>query len=248
MDEYGPQTYGQRWADVYDQWTERLLGEDATRAAVDALYDLAAGGNVLELAVGTGRLALPLSARGLSVHGIDASPEMVAKLREKPGSDAVQTTFGDFADVDVEDSFDLIFVAFNTFFALTTQDRQVECFQNVAARLKPGGVFVVEAFVPDMTRFHGNQTLRVNHVSANALTLDASRHDSVGQTIDSQEVVITAGGIELRPIHIRYAWPSELDVMARVAVLRLDERWSDWSRSPFTGASSGHVSLYRAPA
>lgn len=152
---------------------------------------------------------------------------------------------GDFADVAVEGPFDLIFVAFNTFFALTTQDRQVECFQNVAAHLNPGGAFVVEAFVPDMTRFHGHQTLRVTDVSADKVVLDASRHDPVTQTIDSQQVVVSEDGISLRPVHLRYAWPSELDVMARLAGLQLHAQWGSWDQSPFTAASTSHISVYR---
>jgi SAM-dependent methyltransferase len=244
MDDYGPMTYGQRWADVYDEWTAVQLGDEVARAAVGVLADLAAGGRVLELAIGTGRLALPLAARGLTVQGIDASEQMVGKLREKEGGGAIPVTIGDFADVGVEGQFDLVFVAFNTFFALTTQDRQIDCFRNVAGHLKSGGVFVIEAFVPDMTRFQDHQTLRVNRMTTDEVLLDASRHDPLTQTVQSQEIVISEGEVRLRPVHLRYAWPSELDVMAQLAGLALRDRWGGWDRSPFTGSSMSHVSVY----
>lgn len=144
MEGYRPSTYGDRWADIYDEWTDQRIGA-STQATIDGLADLAAGGRVLELAIGTGRIALGLVARGLEVHGIDASEEMIAKLRAKPGGEAIPVTIGDFADVDADGRFDLVFVAFNTFFALTTQDDQVRCFANVARHLTDDGVFVIEA-------------------------------------------------------------------------------------------------------
>jgi SAM-dependent methyltransferase len=242
MEGYRPQTYGDRIADVYDAFHEEI-GLD-TEGAVGTLAELAGDGPVLELAIGTGRIALPLAERGLEVHGIDASEAMVAKLREKPGGDRIPVTIGDFADVGVDGPYFLVFVAFNTFYALGTQDDQLRCFANAAARLAEGGVFVLEAFVPDLARFDRGQRLQTNSVSATEVVLDASRHDQAAQTITSMHVVVTEEGTRLYPIHMRYAFPSELDLMARVAGLELKHRWSDWKRGEFTQRSQQHVSVY----
>lgn len=243
MEGYGPETYGDRWADVYDEYFAGFFGE-SREATLAVLAELARGGPVLELAVGTGRLAIPLAARGLAVHGIDASEAMVAKLRAKPGGDAIGVTIGDFADVAVDGSFPLVFVAFNTFYALTTQDDQVRCFENVAAHLTDDGVFVVEGFVPDVARFDRGQRAHVVKVTPERVVLDLTRHDPVTQSVASQHVVITSDGIRLLPIALRYAWPSELDLMARLAGLRLRERWGGWNREPYTAESIRHVSVY----
>ena len=240
-DEYGPETYGDRIADVYDHF--HTLPED-TEAAVGVLAELAGDGPVLELAIGTGRLALPLAARGLEVHGIDASEGMVAKLREKPGGDAIPVTIGDFADVAVDGTFSLVFVGFNTFFALLTQEDQVRCFANAAARLADGGVFALEGFFPDLGRFDRNQRPNVTTVEVDEVLLDTARHDPVAQRIDSAHVVIRDGSVRLYPIRLRYAFPSELDLMARLAGLELKERWGSWKREPFTAESGRHVSVY----
>jgi SAM-dependent methyltransferase len=242
MEGYGPETYGDRIAGVYDTFHDEI-GLD-TEGAVEALAELAGDGPVLELAIGTGRLALPLTERGLEVHGIDASEEMVAKLREKPGGDTIPVTIGDFADVGVDGTFSLVFVAFNTFYALTTQDDQLRCFVNAAPRLAESGVFVLEAFVPDLARFDRDQRLQTSSISATGVVLDASRHDQAAQTITSMHVVLTEEGTRLYPIHMRYAFPSELDLMARVAGLELKHRWSDWKRGEFTRRSGQHVSVY----
>ncbi len=199
---------------------------------------------MLELAIGTGRLALPLAERGLEVHGIDASERMVAKLREKPGGDRIPVTMGDFADVGVEGRYALIFIGFNTFFALQSQDEQVRCFANVAAHLDDGGVFVVEGFVPDLARFDRGQRTNTTGVEARRLLIDASQHDPVEQRVVSQHVVITEEETKLYPVSIRYAFPSELDLMARLAGLELQNRWGGWRREPFTGDSPRHVSVY----
>jgi SAM-dependent methyltransferase len=241
MEGYGPATYGDRIADTYDELYAETLDTDR---AVEALAELAGGGPVLELAIGTGRLALPLAERGLEVHGIDVSERMVARLRAKPGGDAIPVTMGDFAEVPVEREFALIFVAFNTLFGLLTQEDQVRCFVNVAKHLAEGGVFVVEAFVPDLARFDRGQRTQVTQVDANRVMFDASRHDPVEQRIDSQHVVISEDGTRLYPVSIRYAFPSELDLMARLAGLELRERWGGWTREPFTAESGRHVSVY----
>jgi SAM-dependent methyltransferase len=241
MEGYGPATYGDRIADVYDAFYEETLDTDR---AVEALADLAGGGPVLELAIGTGRLALPLVERGLEVHGVDASERMVEKLRAKPGGEAIKVTMGDFADVPVEGEYRLILIAFNTLFALLTQEDQLRCFENVARHLIPDGVFVVEAFFPDLARFDRDQRTGATWVDAGRVMLDASRHNAIEQRVDSQHVVITEEGTKLYPVSIRYAFPSELDLMARLAGLRLRERWGSWKREPFTAASGRHVSVY----
>ncbi len=199
---------------------------------------------MLELAIGTGRLALPLVERGLEVHGIDASERMVEKLRAKPGGDAIPVTMGDFADVGVEGEYRLIFIAFNTLFALLTQDDQLRCFANAAEHLTDDGLFVVEAFRPDLGRFDRGQRTNVFRVDAEQVMLDASRHDPLEQRVDSQHIVITEAGTKLYPVSIRYAFPSELDLMARLAGLELRERWGSWKREPFTADSNRHVSVY----
>jgi SAM-dependent methyltransferase len=240
MEGYGPATYGDRIADVYDS----LYKELDTEAAVATLAELAGEGPVLELAIGTGRLALPLAARGLEVHGIDASEAMVAKLREKPGGDRIPVTMGDFADVGVTGSYSLIFVGFNTFFALTTQGDQLRCFANVAAHLTGGGVFALEAFFPDLGRFDRGQRPHVAVVEPDRVMIDAAKHDPVEQRVDSSHIIFTNEGTTLHPVSIRYAFPSELDLMARLAGLELQNRWGGWRREPFTADSHRHVSVY----
>jgi SAM-dependent methyltransferase len=243
MKDYDEATSGDRIADVYDEW---YAGLDPGPAA-DTLAALAGGGRALELAIGTGRIALPLAARGVEVHGIDASEEMVARLRAKPGGDRIPVTIGDFADVGVEGSYALIYVAFNTFFALLSQDDQVRCFANVAAHLADGGVFVLEAFVPDLARFDRGQRVQATRVEADWLTFDVSLHDPVEQRVSSQHVLVDGNGVRLRPVELRYAFPSELDLLARLAGLQLRERWGGWKREPFTARSGSHVSVYAAP-
>jgi SAM-dependent methyltransferase len=238
---YDASTYGERIADVYDQWP-RLPA--STERAVEFLAAVAGRGPILELGIGTGRLALPLTQRGFAVHGIDASPAMVAKLRAKPGGDRVTVAMGDFADMAIAGRFSLIFVAFNTFFGLLTQDDQIRCFRGIAEHLTDDGVFVLEAFVPDLTRFTHGQRVGATDVATDSVSLETSVHDPVAQRVRSQQVVITERHVKLYPVEIRYAWPSELDLMGRLAGLCLRERWGGWNREAF-GASSGvHVSVY----
>ena len=203
---------------------------------------------MLELAIGTGRLALPLAERGLEVHGIDASEAMVAELRDKPGGDRIPVTMGDFADVGIEGRYALIFIAFNTFFALQSQADQVRCFANVSPHLTDGGVFVLEGFVPDLARFDMDQRVQALEVGVDDLRLDVSVHDPVLQRVVVQHVQIEGERVRLDPVELRYAFPSELDLMARLAGLELRNRWSSWRREPFTADSSGHVSVYGRPA
>ena len=214
-------------------------------AAVAFLQRLAGDGPALELAIGTGRIALPLAARGVRVDGIDLSPDMVARLREKPGGEAISVTIGDFAEVSVEGSYRLIYVVFNTLFNLLSQEQQVRCFCSVAAHLTADGTFVVEAFVPTfLTRLRDDQYVDAEAVEVDSVWLDVGRHDPVAQRLDETHVHLTRDGVRLYPIVTRYAWPSELDLMARIAGLGLKERWGGWGREPFTSASPLHVSVY----
>jgi SAM-dependent methyltransferase len=244
MDDYGSATYGDRIAAIYDSEVETPADTDET---VAFLAELAGPGPVLELGIGTGRIALPLLERGLEVHGIDASERMVERLRAKPGGDRATVTIGDFAEVAVDGTFPLVFVVFNTFFALLDQDAQVRCFQRVAAHLAAGGAFAVEAFVPDPARFSSGQHLSTREVTAGTVRLDASVLDRARQRVHTQHVFLDEQGIRLYPVQLRYAWPSELDLMARLAGLQLAERWSGWHREPFTSTSQRHVSIYRHP-
>ena len=237
--EYNESTYGDHIAQIYDQWHPVAAPE-----MVAALANLAGAGPVLELGIGTGRIALQLVARGLEVHGIDASVAMVEKLRVKPGGNHIPVTIGNFAEVGVDGNYSLIFVAFNTFFALSSQEEQVQCFANVAKRLRPGGLFLIEAFVPDLTRFTRGQVLQAYRVENDEVRLEASRHDVLTQRVISQQVIISEAGIKLYPIQVRYAWPAELDLMARLAGMRLRERWSNWRGEPLTAESTNHISIY----
>jgi SAM-dependent methyltransferase len=233
------ESYGETVAGIYDAWYS-----DVDPRAVDALADLARGGRVLELGIGTGRIALPLSAKNVEVHGIDASPSMISRLREKPGGDRITITQGNFAEVPVEGKFALIFIVFNTFFMLLSQEEQVQCFRNAAEHLEPGGCFVVEAFVPDLSRFTGGQVNWATKVTADEVLLDVGQHDAMNQRVMGQKIVLTEGNVRLYPAQIRYCWPSELDLMGQLAGLRLRERWDNWKREPFTAGSGQHISIY----
>jgi ubiquinone/menaquinone biosynthesis C-methylase UbiE len=243
MEGYRQSTYGDMIASIYDELHGRLPAE----AASDFLADTAEDGPVLELGVGTGRIALPLVERGVTVHGIDASAAMLARLRTKPGADRVTYVLGDFAHLPLRGPYALVFVAFNTFFNLYSQADQVVCFEGVRRVLRPGGTFVVEAFVPDPTRWDRDQRVSVAETSLSGFSLDVTRHDPVTQRISGHTARITQEGIRLYPLLARYAWPSELDLMARCAGLVLTDRWSSWTGEPFTAASRSHVSVYEKP-
>jgi SAM-dependent methyltransferase len=239
MSGHDPSDYGRRFAEIYDTWFAAYDDE-----AITTLRDLAGGGRALELGIGTGRIAAPLKRQGVDVHGIDASAVMVAKLRGKPGGDSIPVTLGDLADVGVEGQFSLVFVVFNTFFVLLSQDDQVRCFRNVARHLTSDGVFLIEAFVPEMTRYSGRQTMRVISIGDREVRFEATQIDPVSQQVVSQQVTLTEQGAHLYPIRIRYAWPSELDLMAQMAGLRLQERWGGWRRTPVRADSATHISVY----
>ena len=219
-----------------------------TEQTVAFLAEVAGGGPVLELAIGTGRVALPLAERGLEVHGVDASEAMVAKLRAKPGADRITVTMGDMADVPVEGRFSLVYLIFNTFFGLLTQDDQARCFRNVGERLAENGVFVLDVFVPDLARFDRGQRVSTTNVGTDTAWLNLDRHHPVEQRVDSIHAVLREDGVKLYPVRIRYAFPSELDLMAQLAGLRLRERFGGWEREPFTERSGQHVSVYERVA
>ena len=239
MESYGAETCGERIAGIYDDWYGAF--DDAT---VATLGELAQGVRALELGIGTGRVALPLLHSGVEVHGIDASEAMVDRLRAKPGGENIPVSLGDFADIAVEGQFSLIYVLFNTFFSLLTQDDQVRCFENVARHLSADGVFLIEVFVPDLKRFDGGQAVRATRVGNDEVRLDVSQLDRASQCVVSQHVALTEQGVRLYPVKLRYAWPSELDLMARLAGLELRHRWDSWQRTPFTEESGKHISVY----
>jgi SAM-dependent methyltransferase len=249
VEAYGPETYGDHIADLYD---ERYAQRDPAPAAL-RLAELAGAGPVLELGIGTGRVAVPLAAllapNGIALHGIDASEAMVARLRERVGDTSIPVVIGDMRAVAAPaGAYSLIYVVFNTFFALLDQDAQVDCFANVAARLSPGGRFVIEAFVPDLSRFeHGQRTSAVT-LTVDSVDLDVVVHDAVGQRVEGQHVLIRESGTKLLPVALRYAFPSELDLMARLAGLTLESRHHGWANEPFTAESAMHVSVWTRPA
>jgi SAM-dependent methyltransferase len=236
---YSPSTYGDEIAEVYDG----LYG-DIDPAAIQTLVELSGRGPTLELGIGTGRLALPLQQHGVPIRGIDASKAMIELMRGKPGGAGIGVTIGDFSEVVIDERFQLVFVAFNTFFNLLTAKHQLRCFSNVASMLRPGGTFLLEAFVPDLGRFDRGQRLAVSRIEPGAVWLEAAIHDASNQRVDSHLVRLSREGIRLFPICIRYAWPSELDLMARAAGLRLRARWAGWQKQTFSSASGAHVSLY----
>ena len=214
-------------------------------AAVAFLEQLAGRGPVLELGIGTGRIALPLAARGVRVDGVDLSPAMVAQLRAKSGGDEISVTVGDFADVPAPGAYRLIFVVWNTLLNLLTQEDQVRCFENVAAHLTDDGSFVVEAFVPAfLYRLRNDQYVDAEAVQVDEVRLDVLRHDAATQMLEESHVSLSRTGVHLNPVVQRYAWPSELDLMARIAGLRLQGRWGGWAREPFSSSSNAHVSVY----
>ena len=242
MEGYGPETYGERIAEVYDEW---FHPPTSTEDAVAFLAGLAGKGPVLELAIGTGRIALPLAARGIEVRGIDASEAMIAKLRSKPGGQDIQVTMGDFADVGAEGHFTLIAIVFNTLWALPTQEDQVRCIRNVANHLSKDGAFVTEMYVPDPARFDRDQRVQVRTIESRRVVLEASQHHPKHQRVSSQLIALEdGGGTSMFPVELRYVWPSELDLMAELAGLRLGERWGGWNREPFEN-SDWCISVYR---
>ena len=242
MEKYEPvMSFDEAAAEAYDDVSQR--GDEME--TVEFLEQLARGGPALELAIGTGRIALPLAAQGIRVDGIDFSSAMVAKLRVKPGGAQIAVTIGNFADVTVKGRYRLIYLIFNTLFNLLSQDEQVRCFENVTDHLTDDGCFVVETFVPAfLHRLRDNQYVDAEAIGVAEVRLDVLRHDMERQVIEESHVSLSAAGIRLNPVVQRYAWPSELDLMARIAGLRLKQRWASWAREQFTSTSSNCVSVY----
>lgn len=234
--------YGESIAKIYDEWESDLASDPA--ATVEFLFQRAAGRRVLELGIGTGRIGLPLAARGVQVAGIEISPAMIAQLRAKPGGKAIHVTIGDMVDVQ-GGPFDLVFAVYNTMMFILSQDDQVRCFQNVARRLTPAGVFVIENWIPsDSEAVRSAHRTKTTILSKERVLLDVEDWDQTLQHIRGRSVVIGAAGIEVYAYGVRYIWPTELDLMARLANMRLRERWGGWRNEPYTSTSRNHVSVY----
>jgi SAM-dependent methyltransferase len=236
--------FGEAVAKRYDESSAGHFDPAVVDPAVDFLAELAGTGAALELGIGTGRIALPLAARGVSVHGIELSEAMTAQLKAKPGAEAIPVAIGDFATTRVDGTFSLVYLVFNTIGNLTTQAQQVECFRNAAAHLEPGGTFVIEVGVPNLRRLPPGETVIPFHVSEDRLGFD--EYDVAGQGLISHHLEIVDGRAIRNSIPFRYVWPAELDLMAQLAGMSLRERWSGWRREPFTSDSDKHVSVWAA--
>jgi SAM-dependent methyltransferase len=241
MDRFDIRAFGELNAENYD--VEHDPG--TTDQCVALIAELAGPDRVLELAIGTGRIAIPLSKLGFLVDGIDASPAMLEKLKAKQAdAPTIETTVADMANFNLDRTYDFAYLVFNTLLNLTSQAAQVACFQNTAQHLNSGGRFLVETIVPDIAVFTDNQYLRTDEVSFNDVRIEAATHDPVSQLVECQRIRISAEGTSVKPFVYRYAWPSEIDLMANLAGLKLVDRWGDWQRGPFTPDSAMHISVY----
>jgi SAM-dependent methyltransferase len=236
--------FGERVAERYDDSLGEMGDHAVVESTVDFLAALAGDGGALELGIGTGRIALPLAKRGIRVHGIDLSEAMVARLRAKPGGDAIGVTIGDFATTRVDGTFSLAYILFNTIMNVTTQDAQIACFENAAAHLEPGGCFVVEVMIPALRVLPPGETIHVFSYT-NPTRFGFDEYDVANQGLISHHYGVPGDGSFGRAsIPFRYAWPAEFDLMARIAGMTLRERWSSWNREPFTSDSTTHVSVW----
>jgi SAM-dependent methyltransferase len=243
MADYESHTYGDKVAEVYDRMP--YVAARPSDATVEFLAAVAGKRRVLELGIGTGRIAIPLAAKGFKVSGLDASAKMVAQMRAKPGGDAIPVVMGNFGDVKIGGKFSLIYVVFNTFFSLPTQEAQVRCFQRIATHLTDDGVFVIEGFVPDLGRYDRGQRVGAIYASAERVLFEVTQNDVSEQCIRSVQVEIRdAEAPRLYPVQLRYAAAAELDLMARLAGMRLRARYGGWNREPFNIMSQSHISLY----
>lgn len=244
MDNFGPTTFGTLNAEDYDA----VQDPDTTDQAVDLLFGLFGASRVLELAIGTGRIALPLAARGAQISGIEASPDMVDLLRAKPGGADMPVVIGDMADAQAYAQtgaeFDHAFLVFNTLFNLRTQAAQVSCFAHTAAKLRTGGTFVIETFIPSRAQLAQTQWVETKRLDMGQVWLEAAVHDPIAQTFEMQRIRITGAGMKLVPLPMRYAFPAEIDLMAQLAGLHLRDRWGGWDKQAFTGGSGMHISVY----
>jgi SAM-dependent methyltransferase len=238
--------FGERVAARFDERNARQQQPDVVDPMVDLIAELAGDGAALELGVGTGRIALPLAARGVLVHGIELSEAMASRLREKPGAERVDVTIGDFATTRVDGVFRVAYLVANTIMNLTTQDEQVACFRNVAAHLEPGGTFVIEVLVPGLRRLPPGERFQVFDHSPGHVGVD--EYDVATQGLVSHHYWVEGDSVDVGSPPFRYVWPSELDLMAQLAGMRLRERWAGWTREPFTSESEKHVSVWEKPA
>lgn len=232
---------GDHYADVYDSWYDGRLDTDS---AVTFLADLVPSGRALELGVGTGRIAIPLAARGLAVTGVDNSPAMLARLALKTNGQRVAGVLTDMAEPSVRGPFELVYVAFSSLFLLPDQAAQLRCLRAAGGLLAAGGVLVVEAFVPDATRYDRHQSVSVEDLGATSARIEVAEHDPAAQTIRATRVRFGPGGVELFPYRLRYATPAELDLMAQLAGLTMRDRFGGFDRSPFDRDSTLHVTVY----
>jgi SAM-dependent methyltransferase len=236
-------TWGKDVAEIYDAASASMFDPAVLEPAIDCLADLAAGGAVLEFASGTGRLALPLSARGLAVQGIELSPDMVERMNAKPGAEAVPVTIGDMTSTRVAGSFSLVVLAWNTIMNVTTQEEQVAVFANAAAHLPVGGCFVVEVLVPQLRRLPVGEIGRVFALEPNHVGVE-TYDDTVGQISTSHHWIRVGGRAVSDVMSFRYVWPSELDLMGQLVGFRRRDHWSNWSREPFTSESTSQVAVF----
>lgn len=234
--------FGEDVASRYDDGAD-MFDPAVVDPAVDLLAELAGDGRALELGIGTGRIALPLAARGVRVAGIDDSEAMVSRLRAKAGAEGIDVTIGDFSTTRADGEFSLVYLVFNTIFNLVTQDAQVACFENAAAHLASGGRFLIETHVPDLQRLPLGQTIVPFRADPGGVSFDV--YDVATQRFSSQHFHFSETGVRATPVEFRYAWPAELDLMARIAGLALEHRFAGWGREPFTALSRAHVSVYR---
>lgn len=241
MFEFTPESFGQLNAEDYDTHFDPGNADQI----VEFVKSYQPDGQILEFAIGTGRVALPLAAAGHKVIGIEGSQEMVAKMRAKPGGADVPTTIGDFAHTEMSCQFDFVLLVYNTLFNLNSQDHQVACFKNAAKHLKPGGRFILECFVPDLTGFKDNQRVSTQRVGEDHAWLEAALHDPCAQKLHFQRIRITQRGVQLVPLPMRYAYPPEMDLMGQLASMPLEHRFEDWQKSAFTANSKSHISVYR---
>jgi SAM-dependent methyltransferase len=238
--EYGASGIAEEYDDLYaEEWD--------TDGAVRTIAELASGGPLLELGIGTGRLALPLMEQGIVVHGIDGSPEMLTALQGKPGGDRIEVWTGDFAEVRTGHRYALVVLAVNTIFALPDQEAQIGCFTNAARHLTPGGAFVVEAWIPDIGAFRHRRLVRQRVMRPSVMSIESAQLEPATQMMRTTQAVLRNGSVRLYHANHRYAFPAELDLMARLAGLELEQRWADWTKAPFGDDSRTHVSVYRAP-
>jgi SAM-dependent methyltransferase len=220
-----------------------MFAPEVVDPAVEFLAGLAGDGRALELGIGTGRIALPLAARGVTVHGIELSKAMAARLRAKPGGEAIGVTIGDFSSVKADGTFRLAYLVFNTISNVTSQDGQAAVFRNVAEQLEPGGLFVIEVGVPELRRLPMGERYVIFDFGEHHWGID--EYDVANQGLISHHFQARDGRIEKSSGPFRYVWPSELDLMARMAGMELHERWSGWEREPYSSESTKHVSVWR---